>query len=140
MSTVNLELILSIIAIITGLIALAGFVYTNAIWRGKIETKVDTLWKVFMEESMRTNPEYATHNSPLTLTKYGYSIVEFPELNIVCDIILLQNNINKMSVSDVVEKITKSITIERLKELSVEKEVTLPQLISMIVLKCGKKL
>jgi hypothetical protein len=131
---------LAIIGIITGMISLAGFIYTNAIWRGKIETKVCTLWEVFMEESMRPHPEYATHNSPLTLTAKGRKLIQDDELDNFCLEIIKNYNIDKMHISDLVEKIIKEIPIERLRKMAKEKNITLSQLVSMTVLKCGKKI
>jgi hypothetical protein len=74
-----------IVGIVTGSLAAAGTIYGFGFKFSKLETRVNLIWTVFVEDALRNQVRSGllTHSSPYAKTEYGESLGEVvsPEIN-----------------------------------------------------------
>ncbi|MDD5701583.1 MAG: hypothetical protein PHU23_05975 [Dehalococcoidales bacterium] len=67
--------IISIIALITGIISLILILYKIGVRDGKVDTKLDVLWNVYVMDALHNEANLAQHHSPPTITPEGEAII-----------------------------------------------------------------
>ena len=67
-----------IVGIVTGSLAAAGTIYGFGFKFSKLETRVNLIWSVFVEDALRNQVRSGllTHSSPYRKTEYGESLGE----------------------------------------------------------------
>jgi hypothetical protein len=74
-----------IVGIVTGCLAAAGTIYGFGFKFSKLETRVNLIWTVFVEDALRNQVRsgFLTHSSPYRKTEYAESLGETvpPEVN-----------------------------------------------------------
>jgi len=89
-----MENVASIVGAITGCISLIGIVYLFGVWRGKVDTTLNsfkqcikdyppaemwtmtkTLWDVYVMDALRHRPDLAEHGSGFKLTRPGKDLI-----------------------------------------------------------------
>jgi len=89
-----MEQIASVVGAVTGCISLLGIVYLFGVWRGKVDTALNsfkqcikdyppaemwtmtkTLWDVYVMEALRHRPDLASHGSAYKLKKEGEDLI-----------------------------------------------------------------
>jgi hypothetical protein len=67
-----------VVGIVTGSLAAAGTIYGFGFKFSKLETRVNLIWTVFVEDALRNQVRSGllTHSSPYTKTEYGESLGE----------------------------------------------------------------
>lgn len=89
-----METFVSILGAITGCISLAGIVYFIGVWRGKVDSQLNslgksfqdyppaemwtmtkTLWDIYVMEALRLRPDLASPGSAYKLNKEGCDLV-----------------------------------------------------------------
>jgi|TARA_R110000787_G_scaffold275006_1_gene383392 hypothetical protein len=75
-----------IIGIVTGSLAAAGTIYGFGFKFSKLETRVNLIWSVFVEDALRNQVRsgFLTHSSPYKKTESGEGLGELipPEVNL----------------------------------------------------------
>jgi hypothetical protein len=56
---------------VTGIVSLILILYYIAVWKGKTDTKVDTLWNIYVMDALQDNNQLIQHHSPVIITKLG---------------------------------------------------------------------
>lgn len=65
----------SIIGAITGCISLVLIIYTMGVWKGSVDTKLKTLWDVYILDALHDRPDLAHHSSSYSLTPQGSELI-----------------------------------------------------------------
>jgi len=67
----------AIIGAITGIASLILYLYKIGVKDGKVDTKLDVLWKIYVLDALHDAPTLAQHHSPPSITDEGVS--EIPD-------------------------------------------------------------
>ena len=147
----NPPVVISVISLIVALISLMGVVYGFAVWRGRvdkqlsdysdahlldrlctIETKLETIWQVFMEQVLANLPNLATRSSSYHLTEDAKRAVEevkglIPDINPGCADV----------AETVLVELPNRIGMDRLREIAEKHQMTMGELLAIISIELG---
>ena len=70
----DIELFIGIFGIATSIIAISGIIYGFGFKFSRLETRVNLIWSVFVEDALRNQVRAGTlsHSSPYHRTQSGY--------------------------------------------------------------------
>ena len=74
----DIELFIGIFGIATSIIAISGIIYGFGFKFSRLETRVNLIWSVFVEDALRNQVRAGTlsHSSPYHRTQSGYELGE----------------------------------------------------------------
>ena len=65
----------SVIGAITGIASLGMYGYLAGVWKGSVDTKVNTMWQVYVLDALNKRPDLASHSSAYKLTQLAVDLI-----------------------------------------------------------------
>lgn len=144
-----MEALASIVGAISGCISLLGIVYFFAVWRGKVDTDlnsfkqsiknyppaemwtmVKTLWDVYVMDALRHRPDLANHGSSYKLKKEAEDLIP-DQLKKALDNIPLNPAANTNQIASG-WLVVKHLGLEQIQDMAEEKGLNVQEAIAIL--------
>jgi hypothetical protein len=146
----NLDIPVSIISSIVGLISIGGVLYTIAYWKGKtdktltdvcslpartssLETKMDILWALFVDNILEKRPNLAKRGSGYKLTDMSEECLK----DIRHVIVQVKKEKPTLSPSDTLTIVAQRVGMLELQKIAEKNGCTLSEYFSILTIKLG---
>jgi len=141
--------IASVIGAVTGIASLLGIVYMLGRWKGQIDTRLKecqdkltqyppaetalmakTLWEIYVVDALRNRPDLAEHHSAYKLKKEGIDLIPDYMLPLL-DSIPHNPGLTEEDIATGY-LVVKHIGLERVSQMSEEKQVSIQEAIALL--------
>jgi len=127
---------LSLIGVVAGLISIGGLIYTLGWKLGKLTTKVDTLWQIYVLETLSSTIKngYLKAKSSNPIKTFPFEITEKGEELLPEEVkaVLKKISKKKKSIEDMVVLAISELGIENLFTVAQNEEISLRELINIL--------